>query len=84
MISYIKFIVKCEKNVKRKQLNTQFYTVSTFVIPFYYGSRTVINSGSGSAHVIKLRFPFRYSKKLQFLRFRFRFQFRNTDQINSK
>ncbi len=28
--------------------NTQFYTVSTFVIPFYYGSGTVITYGSGS------------------------------------
>jgi hypothetical protein len=31
--------------------NTQFYTLSTFVIPFYYGFRTVINYGYGSAKV---------------------------------
>ncbi len=30
------------------QSNTQFYTVSTFVISFYYGSGTVIKYGSGS------------------------------------
>jgi hypothetical protein len=29
-----------------KEVNTQFYT--TFVITFYYGSRTVISYGSGS------------------------------------
>jgi len=36
---------------------TQFYTVSvrTFVIPFYYGSGTMINYGSGSGR-IGLRF----------------------------
>jgi hypothetical protein len=40
-----------EKNVKRRKTNTQFYIVffvRTFVIPFYYGSGTVINYGSGS------------------------------------
>ncbi len=31
--------------------NAQIYTVSTFVIPFYYGSGTVIIYGSGSAKV---------------------------------
>jgi hypothetical protein len=46
-------------------LNTQFYTVSTLVVLFFYGSGMVINYGSGFAKV-------RYSKKLRFLRFKFR------------
>jgi hypothetical protein len=53
-----------------------FYTVCvrTFVIPFYSGSGTIINYGSDSlGSVSKLRFRFRYCKKLRFLRFRFRY-----------
>jgi hypothetical protein len=45
----------------------------TFVIPFYSGSVTIINYGSGSGSlrsVSKLRFRFRYCNKLRFLRFR--------------
>jgi hypothetical protein len=35
---------------ERNQIpSTQFYAVSTFVMPFYYGSRNVIYYGSGSA-----------------------------------
>ncbi len=48
------FFFKCEwKNVKWRKSNSQFYTVSlrTFVIPFYCGSGTVINYGSGFAKV---------------------------------
>ncbi len=32
--------------------STQFYTVSTFVIPFYFGSGTVINYDSGTVLVL--------------------------------
>jgi hypothetical protein len=31
-----------------KEIKYTIYTVSIFVIPFYYGSGTVINYGSGS------------------------------------
>jgi hypothetical protein len=43
------------------------------VIPFYYGSRTVtiITVLVPLRFVIKLRFQFRYGKKLRFLSFRF-------------
>jgi hypothetical protein len=36
--------------MKEIKYGTQFYAVSvrTFLIPFYYGSGTVINYGSGS------------------------------------
>jgi hypothetical protein len=36
-----------------KEIKYKFYTVSvrTFVIPFYYGSGTIINYGSGSVKV---------------------------------
>ncbi len=46
--------------------NAQFYTVSarTIVIPFYYGPIP-------QSSVIKLRFRFRYGKRLRFLRFWF-------------
>jgi hypothetical protein len=34
--------------------------VRTFVIPFYYGSGTIISYGSGSNFLTKLRFRFRF------------------------
>jgi hypothetical protein len=34
--------------VSGSRSNTQFYIVSTFLIPFHYGSGTAINYGSGS------------------------------------
>jgi hypothetical protein len=55
---------------------TIFYCVcENFVIPFYYGSRTVtiitVPVPVPLRFVIKLRFRFRYGKKLRFLWFRF-------------
>ncbi len=77
LISFIKFNVKSEwKNVKCRKSNTQFYTVCLWehfwYVPFYYGSGTVINCGSGSSFwQVTVTVP--QGKKLQF-----RFPFHNT------
>ncbi len=39
------------KKVKYRNSIRQFYSTSTFVNPFYYGSGTVITYGSDSAKV---------------------------------
>jgi hypothetical protein len=60
------------KEIKHTILYCVF--VRTFVIPFYYGSGTVVNYGSGSNFVtITVLVLVPQGKKLRFLRFRFRF-----------
>jgi hypothetical protein len=64
--------IYCKMWMKKMNKGNQIHnfktvSVKTFVISFYYGS-----GFSSLRSVIKLRFWFRYVKKLRFLRFRFR------------